>query len=83
MIEEGKKMKWSRKREEFSYADYVSDNGRFQVRDMSIHDRTGWWQEHGKRSLWWGLIEVTPDGEKIVAGNLKTAKAAKELAETL
>ena len=73
-------MKWTRKTKEFEYADYVSDNGRFRVRDMSIHDRA-WWRENGKRGCWWGVIEVTKDGEKILMGNFKTAKAAKEFAE--
>lgn len=76
-------MKWTRKSSEFEYADYVSENGRFKVRDMSIKDRTGWWKENGKRGYWWGLIESTEDGEKIIAGNFKTAKAAKAYAETI
>ena len=76
-------MKWTRKTKEFDYADYISEDGRFRVRDMSLNDRTGWWQEHGKRGYWWGLIEVTPNGENIIAGNFKTAKAAKEFAESI
>ena len=76
-------MKWTRKTAEFQYADYVSENGRFRVRDLAMHDRTGWWNAHGKSGYWWGLIEVTEDGEKIVAGNFKTAKAAKAFAETI
>jgi hypothetical protein len=80
---EGKQMKWTRKTKEFDYADYISEDGRFRVRDMSLNDRTGWWQEYGKRGYWWGLIEVTPNGENIIAGNFKTAKAAKEFAETI
>lgn len=74
-------MKWSRKSGEFQFADYVSENGRFKVRDMSMNDRTGWWKANGKRGYWWAVIENTADGEKIVAGNFKTAKAAKEFAE--
>jgi hypothetical protein len=76
-------MKWTRKTKEFQYADYVSEDGRFKVRDMSINDRTGWWQENGKRGFWWGLIEVKDGKETIVAGNFKTAKMAKEYAETI
>lgn len=76
-------MKWTRKTSEFSYADYVSESGEFRVRDMSIHDKTGWWQQHGKRGYWWGLIRVEAGREEIIAGNFKTAKAAKEFAETV
>lgn len=76
-------MKWTRKTQEFQYADYISEDGRFKVRDMSINDRTGWWKENGKRGYWWGLIENDDGSERIVAGNFKTAKAAKEFAETI
>jgi hypothetical protein len=76
-------MKWSRKTQEFQYADYISENGKYKVRDMSINDRTGWWQKNGKRGYWWALIESTDGNEKIIQGNFKTAKAAKEFAETL
>ena len=74
-------MKWSRMSNEFQYADYTSADGRFIVRDMSMNDRTGWWKQNGKRGCWWALIEVTEDGEKIIQGNFKTAKSAKEFAE--
>ena len=74
-------MKWTRKTKEFEYADYVSENGRYRVRDMSMNDKTGWWKENGKRGYWWGLIEVVGSEEKIISGNFKTAKAAKEYAE--
>lgn len=74
-------MKWTRKTNEFEYADYISENGRFRVRDMSMNDRTGWWQKNGKRGFWWGVIEITEEGEKILQGNFKTAKAAKEFVE--
>lgn len=76
-------MKWTRKTKEFEYADYISDNRRFRVRDMSMNDRSGWWQKNGKRGFWWALIEVCADGEKVLKGNFKTAKAAKEHAETI
>lgn len=76
-------MKWTRKTKEFQYADYISEDGRFKVRDMSLNDRTGWWQENGKRGYWWGLIQVADGVEEIVAGNFKTAKAAKQFAETV
>ena len=76
-------MKWTRRTEFGECNDYVSQDGRYRVRDMSFHDKTGWWQEHGRRGYWWGLIEVTPNGERIVQANIKTAKAAKALAETL
>lgn len=76
-------MKWIRKSAEFSYADYISEDGRFKVRDMSMNDKTGWWKANGKRGYWWGLIEVTENGETIIAGNFKTAKTAKEYAETV
>lgn len=75
-------MKWTRKTKEFQYADYISEDGRFHIRDMSIHERD-WFVKNGKSGYWWGVIEITADGEKIIQGNFKTAKSAKEFVETL
>ena len=76
-------MKWSRKTEWGEFADYISEDGRFRVRDMSLKDKTGWWKENGKRGFWWGLIEIENGSERIVQGNFKTAKAAKAFAEQM
>ena len=75
-------MKWTRKSAEFQYADYISEDGRFHIRDMSMKDRA-WFAKNGKNGYWWGVIEITADGEKIIKGNFKTAKSAKEYVETL
>lgn len=75
-------MKWHRKSAEFQYADYISEDGRFHVRDMSIKERA-WFEENGRSGFWWGVIEITADGEKIIQGNFKTAKQAKEFAEKI
>lgn len=78
-------MKWSRKSQEFSYADYVS--GDYRVRDMSMHrfiNGKDWWAVNGKRGYWWALIKVDSTGtETVVAHSFKTAKAAKQYAETI
>lgn len=76
-------MKWTRKTKEFEYADYVSENGKYRVRDMSINAHE-WFKENGKRGFWWGLIGIDDNGnETIIKANFKTAKAAKEYAEAL
>ena len=76
-------MKWTRKTKEFEYADYISENGKYKVRDMQMNERK-WWKENGKNGCWWGLIEIDESGnETIVKAHFKTAKAAKEYAETI
>lgn len=75
-------MKWTRKTKEFQYADYISEDGRFHIRDMCVHGRD-WFEKNGKWGYWWAVIEITADGEKIIQGNFKTAKSAKEFVETL
>lgn len=74
-------MKWYRKTSEFEYADYTS--GQYRVRDMQYNARE-WWKENGRQGYWWGLIRVNEDGtEEIIKAHFKTAKAAKEYAETI
>ena len=75
-------MKWTRKTAEFQYADYISEDGRFHIRDMSMKDRA-WWTQNGRRGYWWAVIEITEDGEKIIQAHFKTAKQAKQFVETI
>lgn len=75
-------MKWTRKTKEFDYADYTSDNQKFKIRDMAIHDQERY-TEHiksgGKKTEYWALID---DNENIIYWGT-TVKQLKELAETL
>lgn len=74
-------MKWTRKTKEFQYADYVSDDGKWHIRDMSFHEDK-WWRENGRNGYWWGIIKINEDGtETIKQGNIKTVKEAKQIVE--
>ena len=75
-------MKWTRKTSEFQYADYISENGFYKIRDMSIHNNTMYWehvQNGGKKSDYWALLD---SGENIITWGA-TVKKLKEYAETL
>lgn len=70
-------MKWTRKTEFGQFKPYVSDDGKYKVVDMSFY-KPSWFRENGRRGFWWALLD---EDDKIIAANLKTAKAAKEIAE--
>jgi len=70
-------MKWTRKTSDWQCADYISENGEYHVRDMSMNDHKRYIehiQNGGKKTEWWALLK----DEKII-GWAKTAKGAKAL----
>lgn len=75
-------MKWNRKTKEFQYADYVSENGLYRIRDISIHDNKRY-SEHikngGKKTDYWALLD---ENENILCYG-SSVKKLKEYAETL
>lgn len=76
-------MKWTRKTKEFEYADYVSENGLYRIRDMQMNDMK-WWKENGINGCWWALIKCDKDGnEVIIKAHFRTAKSAKAYAEAM
>ena len=53
-------MKWTRKTKEFEYADYISENGLYKIRDILIHDKKAY-IEHikngGRKIDYWALLD--------------------------